>query len=325
MKHESSTDFSSQQQDLGLGEAGKTSPESPALHSEVKRKVQTESSPSRKTQHRAATESLFSEPVFPANTQPGHDVDTSSSKKENPCGAKPQPVRAGVSLQQPSAENKQRQMTEPGHQTQLKHVSDSTRPGPRMMNDHPWKPLTLAAYPRPEGSRSNYGAVERILKNYESAAREKQIQCQQEGKSVNSHISIRQDGKVTEMDMLDMDPLPLPPSLRHTHTSHTPQIHATNAKLSSPSTRGVAEVQLTVQEDGESSVSSSSVQKNFSRPACPANRRLPSRWASRSPTSSSSASSSPPSTPVVPPPYPLQKNTSSFSYSHAFHIETVII
>ncbi|XP_034554216.1 uncharacterized protein LOC117823221 isoform X3 [Notolabrus celidotus] len=328
MKQGLSSDFSSQQPQMGLREAVTTTPESPALHSEVKRKVRTASSPSRKTQHRAATEALFSEP---ANTQPGQDVDASSSKKENPCGAKPQPARVGVSLQQPSTENKQRQMTEPGHQTQPKHVStpayqsDSTRPGPRMMNDHPWKPLTLAAYPRPEGSRSNYGAVERILKNYESAAREKQNQSQQEGKSISPNVSVRQDEKVTELDILDMDPLPLPPTLRHTHYSHTSQIHTTHSKSSSHSTKGLKEIHLTVQENEDSSVSSSSVQKNFSRPARPANRRLPSRWASRSPTSSSSASSSPSSTPGAPPSFPLQKNTSSFTYSHAFHIETVII
>lgn len=79
------------------------------------------------------------------------------------------------------------------------------------------------------------------------------------------------------------------------------------------------------QEDEEPSVLSSSTRKTFSRPACPANRRLPSRWANRSPTSSSSNTSSPSTTPVVPPSFPLQKHTSSFSYSHGFHIETVII
>lgn len=74
---------------------------------------------------------------------------------------------------------------------------------------------------------------------------------------------------------------------------------------------------LSFQEDKESSQSS---QKNFSRPACPANRRLPSRWAIRLPTSSSSST-----TPAAPPAFPLQKNTSSFTYSHAFHIDAVII
>ncbi|KAM9352890.1 protein SOGA3a [Symphorus nematophorus] len=324
--------LSSEQPQIGHREATTTPSQSPAHHSEVKHKVRTaSSSPSRKTQHRAATEALFSEPVLPVSIQPGQNVDGSSSKHENPTGAKPQPARAGVSLQQPSAENKQRPITQPGHQAQPRHVSappsqsDSSRPGPRMMNDHPWKPLTLAAYPRPEGSRSNYGAVERILKNYESAARAQQNQSQQDEVSSRHNISVRPEETVTELDMLDMDPLPLPPTLRHTQTSHTSQTHSTHAQLSSHSAIGVKEIHLTVQENEVSSVSSSSIQKNFSRPARPANRRLPSRWASRSPTSSSSTSSSPSTTPVVPPSFPLHKHTSSFTYSHAFHMETVII
>lgn len=239
-------DLSSEQPQSGLREATTITSQSPAHHSEVKHRVQTASSPSRKTQCRAATEALFSEPP---NTQPGQNVDGSSSKTENPHGAKPQPAR--VSLQQPSAESKQRQMTQTGHQAQLKHApvqpsqSESSRPGPRIMNDHPWKALTLAAYPRPEGSRSNYGAVERILKNYESAARAQQNQPNEKAPSPN--ISIRQEKNITELDMLDMDPLPLPPTLRHTQTSHTSQTHTTHAQLSSHSVIGVKEVHLTVQ------------------------------------------------------------------------------
>lgn len=318
VKHETPPVFSPEQPQFGLRETTVTS-QSAALHCEVKHKVRTASSPSRKTQHRAATEALFSESVLSANTQPGQPADDSSFKKEDPHEAKPQTARADVSLQQPSTENKQKQMTQP------RHASDSSRPGPRMMNDHPWKPLTLAAYPRPEGSRSNYGAVERILKNYETAARAQQNQGQQNEVASSPDFSIRQEENVTELDMLDMDPLPLPATLRHTQMSHTSQTHTPHAQLSSHSAMGVKEIQLIVQEHDEPSVSSSSVQKNFSRPARPANRRLPSRWASRSPTSSSSTSSSPSSTPVVPPTFPLQKHTSSFTYSHSFHIETVII
>ncbi|XP_035528289.1 protein SOGA3a isoform X1 [Morone saxatilis] len=315
--------LSSEQSLIGLREATTITSQSPAHHSEAKHKVRTASSPSRKTQHRAATEALFLEPIWPDNTLPGQNVDSSSPENESLSGAKPQPARVGVSLQQPSAENKQR----PTRQAQPKHVavppsqSDSSRPGPRVMNDHPWKHLTLAAYPRPEGSRSNYGAVERILKNYESASRAQQHQSQRGEMSSSPNISVRQEETITELDMLDMGPLPLPPTLRHTQTSYTQ-----HAQLSSShSAMGVKEIHLTVQENEESFVSSSSIQKNFSRPARPANRRLPSRWASRSPTSSSSASSSPSTTPVVPPSLPLQKHTSSFSYSQAFHIETVII
>uniref|UniRef100_A0A668AQA3 SOGA 1/2-like coiled-coil domain-containing protein n=1 Tax=Myripristis murdjan TaxID=586833 RepID=A0A668AQA3_9TELE len=209
----------------------------------------------------------------------GHEIVAGSSPKRE----RPHTAKATASPQQPSAETKSKLMTQPGHQTQPRHPSvtssqsDTPRPGPRVMNDHPWKPLTLAAYPRPEGSRSNYGAVERILKSYESAAWAQENQNQQNEMPSSPSRSPKQEERVIELlDMLDMDPLPLPP-------------------------------------------------KNFSRPARPANRRLPSRWASRSPSSSSSTSSSPSTTPVVPPSISYQKHTSSFTYSHAFHMETVII
>ncbi|KAM6936484.1 protein SOGA3a isoform 1-T1 [Lycodopsis pacificus] len=313
MKQGIPSDLSSEQ--TRLGQSVET-----AHHWEVKHRVQTASGPSRKAQHRAATEALFSEPDLPANTQPGQSVDGSSSENENPHGAK----SVGVSLQQPSAENKQRQQAQLRHASAFPSQSDSSRPGPRMMNDHPWKALTLAAYPRPEGSRSNYGAVERILKNYESAARAHQNQSQPSEMDSSPNASVRQEENVTELDMPDTDPLPLPPALRHTQTSSSSQKHTTHAQFSSHSPMGVKEVHLTVQENDVTSVSSSA-QKNFSRPARPANRRLPSRWVSRSPTSSSSSSSSPSTTPVVPPSFALQKHSSSFTYSQAFHMETVII
>lgn len=252
MKQEIPSGLSPEQSQAGLKGATTITSQSLAHHSEVKHKVGTASSPSRKTQHRA-TEAPFSEPVLLANTQPGQNVEGNSSKNENPHGAKLQPARVGVSLQQPSAENKQRQMTQPGQQAQPKHAtvppshSDSSRPGPRMMNDHPWKHLTLAAYPRPEGSRSNYGAVERILKNYESAARAQQNQTQHSEMISSPNLSVKQEENATELDMLDMHPLSLPPTLRHTQPSHTSQRHTTHAQLNSHSVMGVTEIQLTVQ------------------------------------------------------------------------------
>uniref|UniRef100_A0A3Q0SMR3 SOGA 1/2-like coiled-coil domain-containing protein n=1 Tax=Amphilophus citrinellus TaxID=61819 RepID=A0A3Q0SMR3_AMPCI len=220
---------------------------SPAHQCEVKHKVRTTSSPSRKTQHRAATEALFSEPVLPANTQP---VDDSSSKKENPHGAKAQPARAAVSLQQLSAENKQRQTAQPRHVSGPPCQSDSSRPGPRIMNDHPWKPLTLAAYPRPEGSRSNYGAVERILKNYESAARVQQNQQNEMHSNSNPFFSVAQEKNATELDMLNVNPLPLPLTLRQTQSALSLQTHPSHAQLSSHGASGVKEIQLVVQVGG---------------------------------------------------------------------------
>uniref|UniRef100_A0A3B5MQK7 SOGA 1/2-like coiled-coil domain-containing protein n=1 Tax=Xiphophorus couchianus TaxID=32473 RepID=A0A3B5MQK7_9TELE len=164
------------------------------------------------------------------------------------------PSIGSVSPLQPSVESKKRHVAQPRQRSDSPHQPDSSRPIPRIMNEHPWKPLTLAAYPRPEGSRSNYGAVERILKNYESAARAQQ----------NEMVS-----NPTELDMLDMDPLPLSPTLRHMHPLPTAQV-----SLHTPTCQ-----QLILSYE-ESSVTPPSVHKNFSRPARPANRRLPSRWAS---------------------------------------------
>ncbi|XP_028326419.1 uncharacterized protein KIAA0408-like isoform X2 [Gouania willdenowi] len=285
---------------------------------EIKHLVQTEISP-KKNQLSAAPESLFSDSVLSIIPKPGLPVDNSISTKENSHREKPQLARSTVSLQQVSAENKQRAVSQAKHvNIPVHHQPDSSRPGPRMMNDHPWKPLTLAAYPRPEGSRSNYGAVEKILKNYESAARAQKTQNQVNEMTSSPNVSLRLEESVTEMNRLNMDPLSSAPTLRHTQTSRVSEAHITHAQLSGGSGLGVKEIQLIVQENEKNS--SSSVQKNFSRPACPANRRLPSRWASRSPTSSSSASSSPSSTPVVHPSFLHQKRTSSFTY-----IETVIM
>ncbi|XP_068179417.1 uncharacterized protein KIAA0408-like isoform X2 [Antennarius striatus] len=294
-----------------LTEPTTTASLSPAHHSEVKQKVQTTEGPYRKTEHGVTAVAVFSEP--------GQNEIVSSSKNENPCEVKPQSAKDDVSLQQLSTEEKQRQTTQPGHKSQLKYVSgprslsDFSRPVPRIMNDHPWKPLTLAAYPRPEGSRSNYGALERILKNYETAAWAQQNQSQHDKVSTSPNLSVGQEETFADVDILDMERQPSPPTLT-----------MAQLQLSSNSSLCVRETQQLVQENQKSSVSSSSIQKNFSRPACPANRRLPSRWASRSSTSSST-SSSPSTTPVVPPSLPLQKHTSSFAYSHAFHIETAIV
>lgn len=209
--------FSSEQPQNGFREATTITSQSPAHNSEVKHTV-LPGSPSRKSQHRAATEGLFSEPVLPVNTQPVKNMDGSSPKNENPSEAKPQPARVGTSLQQLHAESKQSEMTQPRHVCVPPSQSDSSRPGHRMMNDHPWKPLTLAAYPRPEGARSNYGAVERILRNYESAAWAQQNQSQKAEVSSSPNISVRQEETLTERDMPKMDPLSLTTALRHTQT-----------------------------------------------------------------------------------------------------------
>ncbi|MEQ2188966.1 hypothetical protein GOODEAATRI_020301, partial [Goodea atripinnis] len=218
-KPETPSDLSLEEPQAGLMEAPK-----PSQSSEVKYKLRKAGSFSKKSQ-----QSTTAEPLCSAVTQPDESVESSNSKRENSDDVRPQTTRASVSPVQLAAESKKRQVTQPRQRSSSPYQSDSCRPVPRIMNEHPWKPLTLAAYPRPEGSRSNYGAVERILKNYESAARAQQ----------NEMVS-----NPTELDMLDMAPLPLGPTLRHIQTSPTTQIHSPTAQVS---LHGVKEVQLTVQ------------------------------------------------------------------------------
>uniref|UniRef100_A0A670XZV3 KIAA0408 n=1 Tax=Pseudonaja textilis TaxID=8673 RepID=A0A670XZV3_PSETE len=98
-----------------------------------------------------------------------------------------------------------------------------------MLHEHDWRPSNLSGRPRSADSRSNYGVVEKLLKNYE-----KQVQSETE---------------FTESSCKKMGHYPC----RWTKCSVSLAAKQSNGKA-------------------------------FSRPARPANRRLPSRWASRSPS-----------------------------------------
>ncbi|XP_061118405.1 protein SOGA3a [Conger conger] len=157
--------------------------------------------------------------------------------------------------------------------------------GSWVLKDQPWKPTTLAAYPRPADSRSNYGAVEKILKSYESSGGS---QCYLQ----------RRHGPVQEVDLIELlDNLEVKQQLSSRDTSTRPGLRR--------------ETGSTMQESREPPFSP--VKKSFSRPACPANRRLPSRWATRSPTAHSA--------PFTHPSVTIQTRT--FSYSN--YTETGII
>ncbi|XP_016111035.1 uncharacterized protein KIAA0408-like isoform X2 [Sinocyclocheilus grahami] len=163
----------------------------------------------------------------------------------------------------------------------------------RILDENPWKPSTLAAYPRPMESRSNYGAVERIIKNYEDLERSQEQQQPPPSPG-------KKEDLVDLLEMLDMQHEPRS-SQRLTHTLH----HQVIAHK---------ETHVTVQQCKESSIT---IKKSFSRPACPAKRRLPSRWASHSSVSSASTPSPPPTT------TPPTVFTQTLTYS-TFHTETVI-
>ncbi|XP_051574188.1 uncharacterized protein KIAA0408-like [Myxocyprinus asiaticus] len=175
---------------------------------------------------------------------------------------------------------------------QAKQETSNTRS--RILDENPWKPSTLAAYPRPLDSRSNYGAVERILKSYEDMDRSQEQQQPQSSPGKEENL----------MDLLEML------DIRHESRSSQRLTHTPHHQLIAHK-----ETHVTVQQSKESVVT---LKKSFSRPACPAKRRLPSRWASRSSTSSASSPSPPPTTP---PTVFTQQQTLTYS---TYHTETVI-
>ncbi|XP_077384339.1 uncharacterized protein LOC144022984 isoform X1 [Festucalex cinctus] len=220
----------------GFWEANKTSSQSPAHLSEVEQKFQTAGGPSRKTQSRAPPDIPPCEPVLSANIHSGQNMEDGICKRDDPSGAKIQPAVVDASLQEPSAQSKRRQIALPKLGFVPHSQMDCSRPAPRKLKDHPWKPLTLAAYPRPEGSRSNYGALERILKHYESASWSQP----QDETDLGPNISLQQD-TVTGLNMPDMHPHPVALPLRQL------SLIESSTTLGSHSNIGVAQTQQPVQ------------------------------------------------------------------------------
>ncbi|KAM9489231.1 uncharacterized protein KIAA0408-like isoform 2-T2 [Clarias gariepinus] len=180
--------------------------------------------------------------------------------------------------------------TKPKKPERTKQDKPNTRS--RVLDENPWKPSTLAAYPRPLETRSNYGAIERILKSYENLGRS------QQDEQLQSHPG-REEDLTDLLNLLHLSKS----NERSTHTSH----HQTTDHQDAHVTMKSKESTVTFK-------------KSFSRPACPAKRRLPSRWANRS--SSTSSTSSPSPSPTIQP--SISSSQQTFTYS-AFHTETVIM
>lgn len=149
-------------------------------------------------------------------------------------------------------------------QTQ-EHVNPSSYRN--MLHEHDWRPSNLSGRPRSADPRSNYGVVEKLLKTYETATESalQNSKCfQEKWPKRNSDVS----GGTTLSQHLEM--LPIEQELHQ----KTAMCGAQHVK------QGVDWKKMTE----ESMAVQSSHGKGFSRPARPANRRLPSRWASRSPS-----------------------------------------
>ncbi|KAM3855817.1 uncharacterized protein KIAA0408 homolog [Vipera latastei] len=125
-----------------------------------------------------------------------------------------------------------------------------------MLHEHDWRPSNLSGRPRSADSRSNYGVVEKLLKNYE-----KQVQSETEF----TEGSCRKMGHYPAIQTEQGKQEQQKNSVRHLglYTKHGKE------KQKFP------EVSVAAKQSND---------KAFLRPARPANRRLPSRWASRSPS-----------------------------------------
>ncbi|KAM6324287.1 uncharacterized protein KIAA0408 homolog [Aegotheles albertisi] len=141
-----------------------------------------------------------------------------------------------------------------------------------MLHEHDWRPSNLSGRPRSADSRSNYGVVEKLLKNYEKS-------------TVTSPCNAKcWKDKWTQANSEFTD------GSCETLSWHLEMLQIEQGKQEFPrnSARHIGQ-QLKQGKERQklpeiSVPAKCSSGKGFSRPARPANRRLPSRWASRSPS-----------------------------------------
>ncbi|KAM9233938.1 uncharacterized protein KIAA0408 homolog [Dugong dugon] len=139
-----------------------------------------------------------------------------------------------------------------------------------MLHEHDWRPSNLSGRPRSADPKSNYGVVEKLLKTYETSAGSalQNSKCFQDNwTKSNSNVN---DGTTLSqhLEMLQME---------QELQQKTAMCGAQQVK------KGIDGKKITE----EPTAVKCSHGRGFSRPARPANRRLPSRWASRSPSAPS--------------------------------------
>lgn len=141
-----------------------------------------------------------------------------------------------------------------------------------MLQEHDWRPSNLSGRPRSADSRSNYGVVEKLLKTYEKSTATSPCSakcCKDKWAQANSEITnggCETLSQYLEMLQIEQEKQDFPRnSARHIGQ----QLKQGKERQKLPEICVPAKC---------------SSEKGFSRPARPANRRLPSRWASRSPS-----------------------------------------
>ncbi|KAF1505484.1 hypothetical protein FQV18_0002028, partial [Eudyptula minor novaehollandiae] len=141
-----------------------------------------------------------------------------------------------------------------------------------MLHEHDWRPSNLSGRPRSADSRSNYGVVEKLLKNYEKSTVTSPCNtkcCKDKWTWANSEFtdgSCETLSQYLEMLQIEQGKQEFPRnSARHIGQQLKP----------GKERQKLPEISVPAK---------CSSGKGFSRPARPANRRLPSRWAPRSPS-----------------------------------------
>uniref|UniRef100_A0A8C2TC21 KIAA0408 n=1 Tax=Coturnix japonica TaxID=93934 RepID=A0A8C2TC21_COTJA len=141
-----------------------------------------------------------------------------------------------------------------------------------MLHEHDWRPSNLSGRPRSADSRSNYGVVEKLLKNYEKSAVISPCNakyCKDKWTRANSEST--DGGCETRNQYLEM----LPSEQGKQEFLRNSGRHIGQQLKQGRERQKLPEISVPAK---------CSNGKGFSRPARPANRRLPSRWASRSPS-----------------------------------------
>lgn len=135
-----------------------------------------------------------------------------------------------------------------------------------MLHEHDWRPSNLSGRPRSADPRSNYGVVEKLLKTYETSVGSdlQNSKCFQDNWT-KCHSDVT--GGVTPSQHLEM--------LKEEELQQKTAMCGVQQVKQGVDWKKITEEPMAVK---------SSHGKGFSRPARPANRRLPSRWASRAPS-----------------------------------------
>ncbi|XP_027704384.1 uncharacterized protein KIAA0408 homolog [Vombatus ursinus] len=164
-----------------------------------------------------------------------------------------------------------------------------------MLHEHDWKPSNLLGRPRSADPKSNYGVVEKLLKNYEKSTGS----LSQNLKSCQDHWT-KLDCNVIKSDK---DPINQCLEMFQPEQEKQELQMKSGMSMEQQNKQEVERKELT-----EESVAMKSTDgKGFSRPARPTNRRPPSRWALRSPSAP-----------------PALKKT-AYGYSFSLHSETAAV